>query len=227
MAHLGMLRDYEFEGNVDDIRGADLYGPDDQRLGEIDDIIFDHATGDIRYLVVDTGGWLSSNKFIVPANRIQPYHRNQDDFYTDLSKERIEMFPAYDEKLLDKRDAWADYERKYENAWTEEPVMHREGSPNIITPPAGEIEPVETGRAPVANAGTVTSSANLTPERIRDKFEPAKMPQSTLHPTESTRTGVPAPQANPVTGRLNTFQENIRNTRTRWSEGCAECRKAA
>ena len=34
-------------------------------------MIFDHSTGDIRYIVVDTGGWLSTKKFIVPAEGIR------------------------------------------------------------------------------------------------------------------------------------------------------------
>ncbi|HSE49421.1 MAG TPA: PRC-barrel domain-containing protein [Terriglobales bacterium] len=201
MAHLGMLRDYEFGENVDDIRGAELVGPNNERLGEIDDVIFDHATGDIRYLVVDTGGWLSSNKFIVPANRVQPYHQGEkEDLYTDLTKERIEQFPAYDEKLLDKRDAWADYEHRYESAWTDSPVMHQEGSPNIITPPASEI-PVDPGAKPV-----VRETRDLTPERVGDKFS---MPRAAQ------------------TSRLTSFQENIRTARNSWAEECEECKKAA
>jgi uncharacterized protein YrrD len=42
-----------------DIRGSKLYGLNDEKLGKIDDVIFDHGTGEIRYVVVDTGGWLS------------------------------------------------------------------------------------------------------------------------------------------------------------------------
>ncbi len=224
MAHLGMLRDYEFKGDVDDIRGANLYGANDEKLGEIADVIFDHASGQIRYVVVDTGGWLSSHKFLVPANRVQPYHKDKDDFYTDLDKERIEMFPPYDEKALGKREDWDEYERRYEKAWTEEPILHQENSNNIITPPAAEVQPTESGRAPVAN---VTSSANLTPERIRDKFEPPKHNYTMMHPVDSTRTIEPAPQANPVTGRLNTFEEHIRNTKDEWSDECPECKRAA
>lgn len=228
MAHLGMLRDYEFEGNVDDIRGANVYAPNDEKLGEIDDVIFDHASGGIRYLVIDTGGWLSSKKFVVPADRVTQSHKDKNDFYADLSKERIEMFPAYDEKALAKRDTWEEYERSYEKSWSESPVLHQEGTPNIITPPADEIEPLESGRAPVASAGSaVTSSANLTPERIRDKFEPAKAPFTMNRPMDSARTSEPAPQANPVTGRLNTFEEHIRNTQGGWRDECEECKKAA
>ncbi|MBI2678295.1 MAG: PRC-barrel domain-containing protein [Candidatus Koribacter versatilis] len=220
-AHLGMLRDYEFEGNVDDIRGANVYGPSDEKLGEIDDVIFDHASGAIRYLVIDTGGWLSSRKFVVPAHRITAYHKNQDDFYADLTKERIEMFPAYDEKALAKRDTWEEYERNYEKSWSESPILHQEGTGNIITPPANEI-PAGGG-----SGKPITSSANLTPERIRDRFEPAKAPFTMNRPMDSPRTSEPAPQANPVTGRLNTFEEHIRNTQGGWRDECEECKRAA
>ena len=53
----------------DDIRGANPYGRDDSKLGTIDDVIFDHSSGAIRYIVVDTGGWLSTKKFIVPPQQ--------------------------------------------------------------------------------------------------------------------------------------------------------------
>ena len=220
MAHLGMLRDREFPTDVDDIRGANVYGPNDEKLGEIDDVIFSHDNGSIRYLVIDTGGWLSSKKFVVPANRVVPYHKNKNDFYTDLTKERIEMFPPYDEKAVGKREQWDEYERNYEKAWSESPVLHQEGTQNIITPPASEI-PVDP------NAKPVTSSANLTPERIRDKFEPPKAPFTMTRPMDSPRTAEPAPQANPVTGRLNTFEEHIRNARDEWIDDCPECKRAA
>jgi hypothetical protein len=39
----------------------------DEKLGNIEDVIFDHTSGNIHYAVVDTGGWLSSKKFLVPA----------------------------------------------------------------------------------------------------------------------------------------------------------------
>jgi uncharacterized protein YrrD len=70
--------------DVDDIRGSKLYGLNDEKLGKIDDVIFDHRTGEIRYVVVDTGGWLSSKKFIVPADRIRTSRKHQDDFMVDL-----------------------------------------------------------------------------------------------------------------------------------------------
>ena len=59
MPHYGILRDYRFD-DIEDVRGADVYGVNDEKLGTIDDVIFDHSSGEIRYVVIDTGGLLSS-----------------------------------------------------------------------------------------------------------------------------------------------------------------------
>jgi uncharacterized protein YrrD len=69
MSHYGVLGNYRFQEAADDIRGTHLYGLQDQKLGKIEDVIFDHTTGNVRYVVVDTGGWLSTKEFIVPADR--------------------------------------------------------------------------------------------------------------------------------------------------------------
>jgi uncharacterized protein YrrD len=55
-----------FDRDIDDIRGAAVYGLGDEKLGKIDDVIFDSDNGQIRYVVVHTGGWLSSRRFLVP-----------------------------------------------------------------------------------------------------------------------------------------------------------------
>ena len=100
MSHLGTLRDFRFEDTADDIRGATLYGRNDEKLGKVDDVIFDHASGELKYAVVDTGGWLSSKKFLVPAGRIRSRGDKEDEYIVDLSKKQIENFPPYDENSL-------------------------------------------------------------------------------------------------------------------------------
>ena len=54
MAHVGTLGSHRFSQGVDDIRGATVYGAEDEKIGKVDDVIFDHATMEIRYLVVDS-----------------------------------------------------------------------------------------------------------------------------------------------------------------------------
>lgn len=143
MPHYGTLHETRFE-DAEDIRGAEVYGVNDEKLGTIDDVIFDHSSGDIRYLVVDTGGWLSSKKFLVPANRIQPYGHHEDKFYAELDQERIQMLPEYDEKKLKSENEWSDYEKQYEENWKNGTVMYNERTGRVITPPANQVQGTRT-----------------------------------------------------------------------------------
>src|ERR1700737_1883824 len=127
MAHYGTLRDYHFVDNesaADDIRGSKVYGINDEKLGKIDDVIFDHSTGNIRYLVVDTGGWLSTRKFLVPAEGLRASAKHDKDFEANLDKRQIESFPPYDESDLESESKWAGYEGRYRSKWVADPVMH-------------------------------------------------------------------------------------------------------
>jgi hypothetical protein len=135
MAHLGTLRDYRFDDQADDIRGAVLYDRDDEKLGKIKDVLFDHSTGALRYVVVDSGGWLTSELFMVPAERIRARGKNDDDYICDLEKKQIENFPTYDEQNLDDDKRWNQYEREYRgSAKFEETgdILHQAGGTNIL-----------------------------------------------------------------------------------------------
>jgi sporulation protein YlmC with PRC-barrel domain len=155
MALYGNLRDYKFGDANDDIRGTTVYGANDEKLGTIDDVIFDSNSGEMKYVVVDTGGWLNSNKFIVPARQIRETEDAADRYYVSLDKNQIERFPKYDEKSLESENDFGDYEKRYQQSWTDGDVMHQEGSTRILTPEASEMpEPVggtarfgDTGRS--------------------------------------------------------------------------------
>lgn len=180
MAHYGRLREYRFSDDVDDIRGASLYGVDDEKLGKIDDVIFDHASGTIQYAVVDSGGWFSSKKFLVSADRIRPYEKDDSDFYTDMTKQQIEALPRYDEDRFSKDDRenerdWSDYDERYRKSLeTDGGVLHREASTHTITPEpsempaAGEALPDEEAYQPDRVAGVFTDTApNPNKTRLR------------------------------------------------------------
>jgi hypothetical protein len=134
MARHGMLRDYRFPDVAEDIRGSKLYGLKDEKLGKIDDVIFDYFTGLIRYVVVDTGGWLKTKKFIVPADQLWASTEHKDDFAVELTKAQVEAFPPYNESDLESEQQWADYEGRYRSKWEADPVMHRMGTDRNITP---------------------------------------------------------------------------------------------
>jgi len=111
------LRDFHLPQAAEDIRGAELFGENNDRLGVIADVVFDADTSKVIYAVVDTGGWLKSNRFLVPADHIFPLGDDPQAYQTDLTRGWIERFPEYNEKYLDSVDLWADYEGKYRAAW--------------------------------------------------------------------------------------------------------------
>jgi uncharacterized protein YrrD len=169
MPHYGVLRDYKFE-DVDDVRGAEVYGVNDEKLGKIQDVIFDHSSGEIRYVVVDTGGWLSSKKFLVPITRIQPYGHHDDKYYAELDKERIQMLPEFNDETLKSETDWADYEKKYEEHWTTSgDVMRNEDTGRIITPPMSEVP--GGNRQSLSEEAKRSLGRDFTPEKAGKRDE--------------------------------------------------------
>jgi sporulation protein YlmC with PRC-barrel domain len=176
MARYGTLGDYRFSDTreaAQDIRGSKVYGPHDKKLGEIDDVIFDEATGAIVYLVVDTGGWLSTKRFIVPPSEIRPSLQHQDDFLVDLTQEQIESFPPYDGESLTSEELWADYEKRYRSKWVENPVMHREATDRNITPTTKQQVSAGSGTIPASDADTaeLDTETEVTPVRSEATME--------------------------------------------------------
>jgi sporulation protein YlmC with PRC-barrel domain len=236
MAHYGMLRDYRFSDTdtaKDDIRGSKVYGVDDEKLGKIDDVIFDHISGDIRYVVVDTGGWLHHHKFIVPADRLRSSAEHEDEFRVDLTKQQIENFPPYNESDLKSEDQWRDYENKYRAKWEEHPVMHRAETDRNITPTTAQMTKGTGATGQLNDAGTVAQP--------RGGINAVPSEGTGLHSGASTQTG-PTSDAGvnrsvtPIRSdssmsiepqgpgrRWSTFEEKLRARRQEIVSGCSAC----
>lgn len=200
MAKYGTLRDYQFTDASDDIRGSHLYGLNDEKLGKIDDVIFDHFTAEISYVVVDTGGWLSAKKFIVPAQRIRASAKHKDDYQVDLNKQQIESFPPYNEKDLESEQQWADYEKRYRSQWVADPVMHRKGTNRDITPTT-----YQSGTSPSRRAADAAGSASDLSDEDTELDEPGY--------AESTDPVVIESDGMGIGPRWDRFQELLRRRR--------------
>ena len=222
MSHYGVLRNYRFPVAAEDIRGATLYGNDEEKLGKIDDVIFDHATGQINYAVVDTGGWLSSKKFIVPADRLRASSKHEDAFTSNLTKKQVEAFPPYKESDLESEENWAGYEDRYRAQWKADPVMHRAETDRNVTPTTQQMQGnisslraagIETPREAAEHSGSAT------PEDVEAASEPT---ERIVPPGESSMMISTGP--NGIGQRWDTFQERLRERR---KEAVAECRSCA
>lgn len=206
MAHYGTLGNYRFSDadTADDIRGSTVYGRDDEKLGKIDDVIFDHASGNIQYVVIDTGGWLSSKKFIVPPNRLRGSAKHEDDFQMDGTKKQIEAFPPYDEDDVRESDRWKEYEKRYEAAWHDGPVQHRKGSDHDITPTPDEM-PSQPG-----SIGSRLSTSELA--ALGSRVIPAGSDEVTI---QNSAVGIGA--------RWSNFESRLRQRRRDITRACTTC----
>jgi sporulation protein YlmC with PRC-barrel domain len=219
MAHYGLLRNYRFEESTDDIRGASLYGRDNEKLGKIDDVIFDHSSGTIRYVVVDTGGWLRSKKFIVPAERLRASGEQRNDFTSDLTKEQVESFPAYNENDLESEERWGDYETRYRAKWEKGPVMHRAETDRNITPTTQQLQGNQSSMRAEGYAGSrVAGTGSGTPEDVRAADVPTGRVVSA-----GTDSVVIDNGAVGIGGRWDTFQSRLRERRKEAVVGCTTC----
>jgi hypothetical protein len=209
MANYGMLRNYRFTDTAEDIRGSKLYGKDDEKLGKIDDIVFDHTSGVIRYVIVDTGGWLTTRKFLVPADQLRASAKHQDDFAADLSKEQIENLPPYNETDLESDEQWANYEGRYRSEWKANPVMHRAETDRNITPTTQQLP----GNSPSARAAGVSGVAGVS---AATDAEPLEIETGeSIDPGFAARssTVVISNSANGIGPRWDTFQDRLRERR--------------
>jgi hypothetical protein len=219
MSHYGLLGNHQFVEAAEDIRGTTLYGRDDEKLGKIDDVIFDHSTGNVGYVVVDTGGWLTTKKFVVPADRLRASAEHENDFTSDLTKEQIESFPPYQESDLDSADRWADYESRYRSKWETKPVMHRAETDRNVTPTTQQlqgnpssIKAAEGGAEPALAHGAVD----------RESLDAASAPTGRIVPAgsdsiviENTAVGIGP--------RWDTFQARLRERRKEAASACSTC----
>jgi sporulation protein YlmC with PRC-barrel domain len=206
MPHYGLLRDYRFDdlGTEDDIRGANVYGRDDDKLGKIDDVVFDHSSGEIRYVVIDTGGWFSHKKFLVPTHRLHSSSEHDGDFAVNLDKAQIEALSRYQESDIESEDKWENYEKRYDEAWHAGPVQHRKGSDHDVTPTPEEM-PAEPG-----SIGSQLSPSERA--EISSRIIPAGSDEVTI---SSSAVGIGS--------RWLTFEQRLRQRRRDITRACTTC----
>jgi len=160
MTHYATLRDYQFGADVDDIRGAKLYGEGGQELAKIEDIVFEHGSGNIEYLVANEG---HGRRVLVPVTAVRSAIASDRDFDSDFTKSDMDRLPAFDEKMLHHDAEWKHYmqlhreaveerekraQREFKEGWSDGPVEHMsENSAHMITPvesaPASNVTPID------------------------------------------------------------------------------------
>jgi sporulation protein YlmC with PRC-barrel domain len=197
MPHYGVLHNQKFEG-IQEVRGADVYGVNNEKLGTVEDVIFEHSSGEIRYVVVKTGGWLTSKQFLVPINRIEPYGNREDQFYAEMDKERIRMLPEFSHEALKSEAAWEEYERRYRERWSAGDTMSYKDTGRFITPPPNEVEPQSAQReTPLSGEGMRTATQGTAPAKSGTVANPSGGAENLLKQAEPIQQESGEPQEPP------------------------------
>ena len=228
MTHYGTLGNHTVS-DTRDIRGTNVRGADGAKLGKVEDVIFDHETMAIRYLVINSGGWLKGEMFLFPADLVSVAEDDDGELAAGVTRRQIDNSPQYDEQTLDSADEWKKYEQEFKKYWDEEPVIHTKDSYRIITPPH---EPASAARSSVRSdpGDREVNVASLFPDRISEVFsDPA--PNSgkvTLRPKSVAR----AEEAAAGVALLKphwweAFENYLRTNKSDIQEKCPQCSSKA
>lgn len=68
----------------------------DGELGSVDDLYFDDSRWTIRYLVVDTGGWISGRDTLIPLQATRDVNWAEEAIGVNLTKQQVKGSPGID-----------------------------------------------------------------------------------------------------------------------------------
>jgi sporulation protein YlmC with PRC-barrel domain len=233
MVHYATLHNYQFDADVDDLRGATLYGEGGAKLGRIEDVVFEHGSGEIEYLVTKAE---SGRRVLVPVESVRTSVADDRDLDSDLTAEDLASLPAFEENMLKHDETWKRHrdehrqvlkdrnkaaQREYKREFTDEPVEHQSGDiAHTITP----IE-VEGSGAP-SSRGEDDYVPDLTPQRLAPIFTNTAQTPDKLNmvPNAGMSRGPAADYQTAGLGvKWNGYQERIRRDLPKLRGACETC----
>ena len=119
-------------------------------LGRVEDFLFDDITWEVRYLVVDTGSWLSTRQVLLSPHAFGALDAENKSLEIRLTRDQVEHSPSIDAHLPVSRQHEVDYHRYYgwPAYWTHAAAPGPEGDPVAAVPTGEAVENRETPRRP-------------------------------------------------------------------------------
>jgi len=80
----------------DRVEGTTVYNTAGEKLGSIDDLMIDKVSGQVRYAVLEFGGFLGigTDRYPLPWSLLK-YDVTQDGYVVPLDKDKLEGAPKY------------------------------------------------------------------------------------------------------------------------------------
>jgi hypothetical protein len=142
---------------------------ENEQLGTLDGLVVERRTNRPIYFVVDSGGWLSGRRFLVPVGLMQADEQGRT-LNTDLSREAIRRYPPFnpDSFAGTDVDAYDEASAAYQPpTWLMTGVWMTEASGFAAVPPradAGICAPAPAPTAPISYPENELMMARGEPE---------------------------------------------------------------
>jgi hypothetical protein len=96
--------------STEDVEGAKVYDPSGAAIGEIDHLMIDRVSGNVRYAIMSFGGFmgLGHSHYPLPWNAIR-YDQNRDGYIADVTEQQLKDAPEFSDDWMKDRD--------WENRW--------------------------------------------------------------------------------------------------------------
>jgi uncharacterized protein YrrD len=109
----------------------------DGEIGNVRDFYFDDKNWAVRYLVADTGGWLSGRLVLISPHAFGHLYPNGKVLLVNLTREQIEKSPSIDEHKPVSRQHEEEYHRHYGYPYYAEswPLWGLADYPVVVPPP--------------------------------------------------------------------------------------------
>lgn len=81
----------------DRVNGTNVYNPVGDKLGSIESLVIDKLSGQVRYAVMEFGGFLGigTDRYPLPWDTLT-YDPEREGYVVSLSKEQLEKAPRYE-----------------------------------------------------------------------------------------------------------------------------------
>lgn len=76
--------------------GLGVYGADGEKVGTVDGFIIDPDRRRVHYLVIDSGGWFSSRRLLLPIGHAA-FADDRTALRSDMTRDALRRMPEYDE----------------------------------------------------------------------------------------------------------------------------------
>lgn len=121
--------------NIKELYGNALAATDGD-IGHVKDFYFDDQAWAVRYLVVDTGTWLSEQRVLLSPHAFGHLDREAKTLQVNLTRKQIEGCPSTDTHLPVSRQYEEDYYRYYgwSNYWDGAGMWGMSGYPMSVAP---------------------------------------------------------------------------------------------